>query len=70
MNDAAEFNLNIAYLSQSPSELESHHELKLPCQTGPHIVGEEGVVVVVMAVDRIDLSKSAAPRRRAGKWSR
>ena len=51
------------------SELESKHKLKLPSQPGPHVIGEEGVVVVVVAVDRIDLSKSAAPRRRACKWS-
>jgi hypothetical protein len=52
------------------SESESQHELKLPGQTGTHIVGEEGVVVVVVAVDRIDLSKGAAPCRCACKWSR
>jgi hypothetical protein len=52
------------------SESESQHELKLPSQTGTHIVSEEGVVVVVMAVNRIDLSKGATPRRRACKWSR
>ena len=63
MNDAAEVYLNC-------SELEPHHELKLPGQTSPHIVVEEVVVVVVVAVDRIDLPESAAPRGRACKWSR
>ena len=69
MNDAAEFNSNISHPSQAPSEFEPYHELELPGQTGPHIVGEEGVIVVVVAVDRIDLSESAAPRRRTCKWS-
>lgn len=52
------------------SEFEPDHQLKLPGQSGSDIVGEERIIVVVVAVDGINRPKIPASRRRARKWSR
>ena len=48
---------------------EPQHELKLSREAGAHVVVEKVVVVVVVAVNRIDLAKVAAPGRGANERS-
>src|ERR1700693_6196735 len=72
LSDSPEYHLKIASPTVCPANLfhpwppgtskpQTQHELKLPRESSAHVVVEKVVVVVVVAVDGIDLAKVAAP---------